>query len=53
MGFYQDHVLPRLQDKTMVSSACAAVRARVCVDLKGDVVEIGFGTGRNVRCYPV
>jgi ubiquinone/menaquinone biosynthesis C-methylase UbiE len=28
------------------------VRAQVCAPLEGDVVEIGFGSGRNVPHYP-
>ena len=52
MGFYQDHLLPRLQDKAMGRKANHAVRARVCAGLLGDVVEIGFGTGLNVPYYP-
>jgi ubiquinone/menaquinone biosynthesis C-methylase UbiE len=53
MGLYGDHVLPRI-----INVACAAgpavgpLRARVCADLSGDVVELGFGSGLNVPHYP-
>lgn len=52
MGIYQEHVLPRLQDLVMRRKAMRPVRARVCEGLRGDVVEIGFGTGLNAPFYP-
>jgi len=52
MGFYHDQLLPRLQDKVMSSKRMAEVRARVCAGLKGEVVEIGFGTALNAPYYP-
>lgn len=52
MGFYQDQVLPRLQNKIMDRKPTRAIRARVCAGLHGDVVEVGFGTGLNVAHYP-
>ena len=52
MSFYEDKVLPRLQDKVMNRQATREVRARVCAGLTGKVVEIGFGTGLNVHYYP-
>ncbi len=52
MGIYGDQVLPRLQDKVMNRKGTRDVRNRVCAGLTGDVVEVGFGTGLNVRHYP-
>lgn len=52
MGFYQEQVLPRVQDKAMNRKATRAVRDRVCAGLHGEVVEIGFGTGLNAPHYP-
>jgi ubiquinone/menaquinone biosynthesis C-methylase UbiE len=52
MGIYQDQLLPRLQDKVMDRESNREIRARVCVGLTGEVVEVGFGTGLNVRYYP-
>lgn len=52
MGFYQDQLLPRFQDKVMDRKATREVRARVCAGLSGAVVEIGFGTGLNAPYYP-
>lgn len=53
MSFYGDKVLPRLQDKAMNRRGTHEVRARVCAALTGRVLEIGFGTGLNVRYYPL
>jgi ubiquinone/menaquinone biosynthesis C-methylase UbiE len=52
VGIYRDQVLPRLQDKVMNRKGTRDVRNRVCAGLTGDVVEVGFGTGLNVRHYP-
>jgi ubiquinone/menaquinone biosynthesis C-methylase UbiE len=52
VGIYGDQVLPRLQDKVMNRKGTRDVRTRVCAGLTGDVVEVGFGTGLNVRHYP-
>jgi SAM-dependent methyltransferase len=50
--FYQEQILPRIQDKVMARKPNGAVRARVCGDLNGAVVEVGFGTGLNAPYYP-
>src|SRR5277367_1909652 len=52
VSFYGDKVLPRLQDKAMNRQGTREVRARVCSGLSGKVLEVGFGTGLNVRYYP-
>jgi ubiquinone/menaquinone biosynthesis C-methylase UbiE len=51
MGLYNDRVLPRLVDLALSGKAFAALRARVVADVAGEVVEIGFGSGRNVPFY--
>jgi ubiquinone/menaquinone biosynthesis C-methylase UbiE len=52
VGFYTDQVLPRAQDVLMGRKPLREVRARVCSGLRGDVVEVGFGTGLNSPYYP-
>lgn len=47
MGFYSEQVLPRLTD-VMLGRPMEDVRARVAAPLSGEVLEIGFGSGRNV-----
>jgi ubiquinone/menaquinone biosynthesis C-methylase UbiE len=52
MAIYREQVLPRFQDLVMRRKATRPVRARVCEGLRGDIVEIGFGTGLNAPYYP-
>jgi ubiquinone/menaquinone biosynthesis C-methylase UbiE len=52
MGFYTDHVLPRLTDRMLRGRPIEELRRRATAGLQGEVVEIGFGSGRNVPHYP-
>jgi ubiquinone/menaquinone biosynthesis C-methylase UbiE len=52
VSLYRDRVLPRLIDVVMNTRQTREIRARVCADLAGDVVEIGFGTGHNLPFMP-
>jgi ubiquinone/menaquinone biosynthesis C-methylase UbiE len=52
MGFYHDQVLPRFTDLAMNRRELTEIRARVAAGLDGDVLEVGFGSGLNVRYYP-
>ncbi len=51
MGLYRDHVLPRIIDVVCGVGPNERYRERVCTGLRGDVVEIGFGSGLNVPFY--
>ena len=52
MGFYDDKVLPHVINVVMNNKHTRAVRQRVCADLSGEVLEIGFGTGHNLPYLP-
>jgi len=51
VGWYVEQVLPRITDM-MLGAPMEAYRARVCAGLSGDVLEIGFGSGRNLAHLP-
>lgn len=52
MGFYRHHVFPRLLDLAMASPALREPRRRTLAPARGRVLELGFGTGRNLPHYP-
>jgi ubiquinone/menaquinone biosynthesis C-methylase UbiE len=52
MGFYDDRVLPHIINTVMNTKQMRKLRTRVCADLKGEVLEIGFGTGHNLPFMP-
>ena len=52
MGFYGEQVVPRIINVACGTKAVEPLRRRVCGDLAGEVVEIGFGSGLNVPFYP-
>lgn len=52
MGFYVDQVVPRFTNVLLGGKLFREIRARVAGGLDGEVVEVGFGSGLNVPCYP-
>lgn len=52
MGVWGEQVVPRFTRKALGAARHHEVRARVCAGLSGEVVEVGFGSGLNVRHYP-
>ena len=52
MSIYSRHVFPHLLDWIMSQPAFMAARAELLEPVKGDVLEIGFGTGLNLGYYP-
>ena len=51
MGWWAKQVVPRINNKTLDTGEVREWRPRVCADLRGDIAEIGFGSGLNVPHY--
>lgn len=51
MGFYCKHVFPRLMDHVMHGEEFQRLRTEVLQSVAGEVLEIGIGTGLNLRHY--
>ena len=52
MSFYHHYIFPRLHDLAMSSRLLHAPRERTLAPARGRILEIGFGTGRNLTHYP-
>lgn len=52
MGFYEEQVVPRITNLVLSGREIEQIRAGVAEGLEGEVLEVGFGSGRNVPHYP-
>jgi len=52
LRLWDEHVVPRLTDASLRSHEIGELRGQVCAGLTGRVLEIGFGSGLNIRWYP-
>lgn len=52
MGFFSNHLRPRLHAFALNDRLTGEVRDRVCAGLTGDVLEIGYGSGLNQPHLP-
>lgn len=52
MGLYADFIFPRLLELALGGRLPMERRRQALAEARGDVLEIGFGTGLNLTCYP-
>jgi len=52
MNAYARSVFPRLMDAALATPAIARLRRELLAAVCGDILELGFGTGLNLACYP-
>src|SRR4030095_8913828 len=52
MGFYDDRILPYIINAAMSTKALKDERRKCLAPLSGDVLEIGFGSGRQLPFFP-
>jgi ubiquinone/menaquinone biosynthesis C-methylase UbiE len=52
LGFYHHYIFPRVLDLAMASPQLRRPRDRALAPAQGRILEIGFGTGRNLTHYP-
>ncbi len=52
MGWWCERVVPVLTDRTLRGKEIGELRAETCAGLSGAVLELGFGSGLNLRHLP-
>lgn len=52
MGLWGTRVVPHIADRTCGVAELRPLREQACDGLRGQVVEIGFGSGTNIGLYP-
>lgn len=50
--WYDERVLPRLVDLAMSGDSTTSWRQQTCAHVEGEVVELGFASGMNLKHYP-
>lgn len=53
MKFYAEYLFPRFMDWMMSGETFQRLRVQVLKDVRGEVLEIGYGTALNLPHYPL
>lgn len=51
-NIYYEKIFPYLIEKSLSSDQVTVLRKSTLYQAHGDILEIGFGTGLNLACYP-
>ena len=51
MGFYDDQIVPRFLNFAMGMSMIVEERKKCLAEVRGTVLEVGFGSGHNLSYY--
>lgn len=52
MGLYSNFIFPHMLEFLLGNKQAMRYRRQALADARGEVLEIGFGTGLNLECYP-
>lgn len=52
MGFYCEHIFPRLMEWVMAREEFCRLRSGLLASVHGEILELGVGTGLNLAHYP-
>jgi ubiquinone/menaquinone biosynthesis C-methylase UbiE len=52
LGIYSRHIFPRLCDWSMRNPRIERLRKETLSGVRGEILEVGFGTGLNLEHYP-
>lgn len=52
MGLYKKNVYPKIIESLLSNPSLMAHRKDILSYVRGEILEIGFGTGLNLPCYP-
>lgn len=50
--YYKKNIYPKALELTMTKPSLMKVRKELLLTVRGNILEIGFGTGINLECYP-